>query len=80
MLNSFWFLSTDDIFIISGDEAMVKKSGKKTHRLDCFFSASYEKVVPTLSFFTFSLISIKCRISRVDKSRRLRQISVLVMD
>ncbi len=57
------FISSDDAFIIAGDETVVTKSGKKTHGLDRFFSSLYEKVVPGLSFFTFSLISIKHRTS-----------------
>ncbi len=57
------FLSADDTFIIAGDETVVTKSGKKTHGLDRFFSSLYEKVVPGLSFFTFSLISTKYRTS-----------------
>jgi putative transposase len=57
------FLSSDDVFIIAGDETVVTKSGKITHGIDRFFSSLYEKVVPGLSFFTFSLISTKHRAS-----------------
>jgi putative transposase len=57
------FLSPDDVFIIAGDETVVTKSGKITHGIDRFFSSLYEKVVPGLSFFTFSLISTKHRTS-----------------
>lgn len=57
------FLSSDDVFIIAGDETVVTKSGKITHGIDRFFSSLYEKVVPGLSFFTFSLISTKNRTS-----------------
>jgi putative transposase len=57
------FLSSDDVFIIAGDETVVTKSGKITYGLDSFFSSLYEKVVPGLSFFTFSLISTKHRTS-----------------
>lgn len=58
-----WFLSSDDTFIIAGDETVVTKSGKKTHGIDRFFSSLYEKVVPGLSLFTLSLISTKHRTS-----------------
>ncbi len=58
-----FFLSSDDVFIIAGDETVVTKSGKITHGIDRFFSSLYEKVVPGLSFFTFSLISTKHRAS-----------------
>ncbi len=57
------FLSPDDVFIIGGDETVVTKSGKITHGIDRFFSSLYQKVVPGLSFFTFSLISTKHRTS-----------------
>ncbi|HEX9250650.1 MAG TPA: transposase [Ignavibacteriaceae bacterium] len=57
------FLSPDDVFIMAGDETVVTKSGKITHGIDRFFSSIYEKVVPGLSFFTFSLISTKHRAS-----------------
>lgn len=53
------FLSSDDVFIIAGDETVVTKSGKITYGIDRFFSSLYDKVVPGLSFFTFSLISTK---------------------
>src|SRR4030066_309364 len=57
------FLSPDDVFIMAGDETIVTKSDKITHGIDRFFSSLYEKVVPGLSFFTFSLISTKHRAS-----------------
>jgi hypothetical protein len=47
-----WFISSDDVFIIAGDETMVTKSGKKTHGIDRFFSSIYQKVLPGVSFFT----------------------------
>ncbi len=58
-----FFLTADDTFILAGDETVVTKSGKKTYGLDRFFSSLFEKVIPGLSFFTFSLISIKRRTS-----------------
>ncbi len=57
------FLSSDDAFIMGGDETVVTKSGKITYGLDRYFSSLYEKVVPGLSFFTLSLISTKHRTS-----------------
>ncbi len=57
------FLSSDDVFIIAGDETVVTKSGKITYGIDRFFSSLYEKAVPGLSFFTISLISTKNRTS-----------------
>ena len=57
------FLSSDDVFIMAGDETVVTKSGKITHGIDRFFSSLYGKMVPGLSFFTFSFISTKHRTS-----------------
>ncbi len=57
------FLAAGDALILAGDETVVTKSGKKTYGLDRFFSSLYGKTVPGLSFFTFSLISTKHRIS-----------------
>jgi putative transposase len=68
------FLSSDDVFIIAGDETVVTKSGKITYGINRFFSSLYDKVVPGLSFFTFSLISTKHRtsfplmIQQIDRS------------
>jgi putative transposase len=58
-----YFLVSDDIFILAGDETVVTKSGKKTHGLDRFFSSLYGKPVPGLAFFVLSLISTKRRLS-----------------
>jgi putative transposase len=68
------FLSSDDVFVIAGDETVVTKSGKITYGINRFFSSLYDKVVPGLSFFTFSLISTKHRtsfplmIQQIDRS------------
>ncbi len=56
-------LDTSDTFILAGDETVVTKSGKKTFGLDRFFSSLYGKPVPGLSLFTFSIVSMKLRIS-----------------
>jgi putative transposase len=58
-----FFLNSSDTFVLAGDETVVTKSGKKTFGLDRFFSSLYGKSVPRLSFFAFSLISTKWRIS-----------------
>jgi putative transposase len=54
-------LCADDIYVLAGDEVVVTKAGKQTHGLDRFFAGLYQKVVPGVSFFTLSLISIKQR-------------------
>jgi len=58
-----FFLNASDIFVIAGDETTVTKAGKKTFGLDRFYSSLFGKPVPGLSFFVFSLVSTKWRIS-----------------
>jgi len=58
-----YFIDTSDIFVIAGDETTVTKAGKKTFGLDRFYSSLFGKPVPGLSFFVFSLVSTKWRIS-----------------
>ena len=45
-------------YILGGDECIVTKAGKKTHGIDQFFSSIYGRVVPSLAFFTLSLIDV----------------------
>ena len=40
---------------------MVGKAGKKTYGLDQFFSGLQQKVIPSLSFFVVSLVSVNQR-------------------
>src|SRR5512145_332492 len=56
-------LDPTDTLLIGGDETVVTKSGKQTYGLDRFFSSLYGKPVPSLSFFSLSLISVKQRTS-----------------
>ncbi len=51
------------VWIISGDETIVTKSGKLTFGLGRFFSSLYSKAVPGLSIFTISLINVSTRTS-----------------
>lgn len=63
----FWLLfrnhlfDPDDVYLLAGDETVVTKSGKHTPGLDRFFSSIYGKSVPSLAFFTLSLISTRER-------------------
>lgn len=52
---------SEDVYLIGGDECIVTKSGKKTHGLDRFFSSLYNRPVPSLAFFTLSLINTRQR-------------------
>jgi putative transposase len=58
-----FYLNASDTFVIAGDETTVTKAGKKTFGLDRFYSSLFGKPVPGLSFFVFSLVSTKLRIS-----------------
>jgi putative transposase len=51
----------DEVYLLAGDECVVSKAGKKTYGLDHFFSGLQQKVIPSLSFFVISLVSVKQR-------------------
>jgi putative transposase len=53
------FLKMEDEYLIAGDEVVVSKAGTKTYGLDRFFSGLQQQVIPSLSFFTFSLVNIR---------------------
>lgn len=53
------FLKSEDEYIIAGDEVVVSKAGKKTYGLDRFFSGVQQQVIPSLSFFAFSLVNVQ---------------------
>ena len=63
----FWFLTRqhllqpDDVYILAGDEVVVTKAGTHTFGLDRFFSSIYQKVVPSVAFFSLALISTTTR-------------------
>jgi putative transposase len=49
----------DAVYIFAGDECVVSKAGKKTYGLDRFFSGLQQKVIPSVSFFVLSLVSVQ---------------------
>ena len=51
----------DDLYLLGGDETVVTKAGKHTHGLDRFFASLYGKAVPSVAFFTLSLLSTQQR-------------------
>jgi hypothetical protein len=53
------FLKPEDEYITAGDEVVVSKAGKGTYGLDHFFSGIQQRVIPSLSFFTFSLVNVR---------------------
>jgi hypothetical protein len=54
-------LHSDDLYLLAGDETVVTKAGKHTHGLDRFFAGLYGKPLPSLAFFSLSLISTQQR-------------------
>jgi putative transposase len=53
------FLRSEDEYIAAGDEVVVSKAGKETYGLDRFFAGLQQRVIPGLSFFTFSLVNVR---------------------
>lgn len=51
-------LKLDAEHIIAGDEVVASKAGQETYGLDRFFSGIQQRVIPGLSFFTFSLVNV----------------------
>lgn len=48
-------------YILAGDEVVVSKAGKTTYGLDRFFASLFQRVIPGLAFFAFSLVSVEER-------------------
>jgi putative transposase len=53
------FLKPEDEYFVAGDEVVVSKAGKHTYGLDRFFSGVQQQVIPSLAFFTFSLVNVR---------------------
>jgi putative transposase len=53
------FLKAEDEYIAAGDEVVVSKAGKETYGLDRFFSGIQQRVIPSVSFFAFSLVNVR---------------------
>lgn len=53
----FWRF--EDEYILAGDEVVISKAGKETYGLDRFFAGLQQRVIPGLSFFTFSLVNVR---------------------
>jgi DDE superfamily endonuclease len=66
------FLKSEDEYLVAGDEVVVSKAGKETHGLDHFFSSIQQRVIPSLSFFTFSLVNV-----REERSYPLQAVQVV---
>lgn len=62
----WWFFrehcfAQGEVYILAGDECVVSKSGQQTHGLDRFFSSLYGKPIPSVSFFSLSLVGTQER-------------------
>jgi len=49
----------DSVYLLAGDECVVSKAGKKTYGLDYFFAGLQQKIIPSLSIFVLSLVSVE---------------------
>lgn len=56
-----WFLRSDGLYLLAGDEVVVSKAGKKTHGVGRFYSSIAQQVIPSLSFLTVSVIDVAAR-------------------
>jgi len=56
-----YLFQKEDVYLLAGDECVISKAGKKTYGLDHFFSGLQQKVIPSLSFFVISLVSVERR-------------------
>lgn len=71
--------SSDDVYLLAGDEVVIGKAGKQTHGVDRFFSSLSHKSIPGLTFFALSLVSTKgrhsfpIRIEQVIKEKIAKQ-------
>lgn len=54
-------IKKDSIYILAGDEVIVKKSGKKTYGLSRFYSSIDNKVVKSIGFLHLTLIDVNKR-------------------
>ena len=66
-LQIMWILFTSQLwqagheYIAAGDEVVFGKAGKETYGLGRFFSSLQQRVIPSLSFFAFSVIDVNER-------------------
>lgn len=56
-----WFLRSEGLYLLAGDEVVVSKAGKKTHGVGRFYSSIAQQVIPSLSFLTVSVIDVAAR-------------------
>src|SRR5512133_2090352 len=52
-----------DEYLLAGDEVVVSKAGEATFGKDCIFSSIFQRAIPGLAFFVFSLVNVRRRCS-----------------
>ncbi len=52
-------LEPNHVYLLAGDETVVRKAGKHTHGVGRFFSSLYDQPIRGLSFFCLSLVSVE---------------------
>jgi len=60
-----------DEYLLAGDEVVVSKAGEATFGKDCIFSSLFQRAIPGLAFFVFSLINVPSRRSSPIKVTQL---------
>ena len=50
-----------DEYVLAGDEVVVSKAGEATFGKDCIFSSIFQRAIPGLAFFVFSLVNVRLR-------------------
>ena len=54
-------LRSEGLYLLAADEVVVSKAGKKTHGVGRFFSGLAQRVIPSVSFLSLSLIEVERR-------------------
>ena len=62
----WWFFrehlyDPNEVYLLVGDESVVSKAGKQTHGVDRFYASLYGKVIPSVAFFSLSLVGTQER-------------------
>ena len=52
---------SDGVYLLAGDEVVVSKAGQQTHGVGRFYSGLAQRVMPSVSFLTLSLIDVQKR-------------------
>lgn len=54
-------LRPDGLYLLAGDEVVVSKAGQHTHGVGRFYSGLAQRVIPSVSFLTLSLLDVQER-------------------